>query len=98
MIRRTTLAALAATLVMAGAALAASPSTLRCVKNEAITLRACQVNCRNEFKTGRAACYGPGATCANACSAANDACQDPINAPRTASSSGGALTRCNDGC
>ena len=77
MIRGTTLAlaaALAGSLLLSGVAQAASPLTLKCVRREAGALKLCINDCRNSFKSARAACYGPGLECANACTAANDAC------------------------
>lgn len=97
MIRGTSLAlaALAGAFVLSGVAQAASPLTLKCVRNEATKLRNCISECRNTFKTARAACYGPGLACANKCTfdpdptIGNDACLAPVTA---------SLRACNDAC
>jgi hypothetical protein len=81
MIRGTSLAlalALTGSMLLSGAAQAASPLTLKCVRTKAASLRTCISNCRDDFKEARAGCYGPGAQCAQDCATANDACLAPV--------------------
>ena len=81
MIRVTTFALAAFLLggmILPETAPAASPLTLKCVRSKAATMRACITKCRNDFKTDRAACYGPGAQCALDCSTATDTCMKPV--------------------
>lgn len=83
MIRATTLALAAFLLggmMLPEVAPAASPITLKCVRNKSQALRTCITQCRNTFKTDRAACYGPGAQCALDCTTANDECMKPVTA------------------
>ena len=81
MIRGTSLAlalALTGSMLLSSVAQAASPLTLKCVRSKSVTLRNCINTCRSAFKEARAGCYGPGAACAQDCSAANDACLSPV--------------------
>ena len=87
MIRGTSLAlalALTGGMLLSGVAQAASPLTLKCVRTKAATLRTCINDCRTTFRTDRANCYGPGATCALDCSSnpdpslGFDACMKPV--------------------
>ena len=81
MIRGTSLAlalALTGSMLLSGVAQAASPLTTKCVRSKATALRACILDCRNDFREARAGCYGPGAQCAQDCATANDACLVPV--------------------
>jgi hypothetical protein len=66
--------ALAAALVavVSGMAHAASPITLKCISAESQKLRLAIATARTGFRTGRAACFGPGQQCALQCQANND--------------------------
>jgi hypothetical protein len=93
--------ALLGSVLAAGMAQAASPATLKCISSQANTLRQAIIQARNDFKSGRAACFGPGADCANKCTSANDAnCNDP-SVPPTAPGAiaiGNSITACNQAC
>ena len=86
-------AAVVGAMLVGTAAQAASPITLKCVASQAQKLKTCVATCRTDFKTNRAACYGPGQDCAQKCQSdpvnGNDACLKPVN---------DAIAACNGAC
>jgi len=66
--------ALAAALVatVSGMAHAITPITAKCITGEAQKLKQAILLARGNFRTGRAACFGPGQQCALQCTADND--------------------------
>ncbi len=92
-------AALAALLLAAGVARAASPLTLKCISGESAKLRKAISDARNAFRQGRAACFGPGIQCALQCQADNDDhCNDPAKLADGALKIADEVKACNTAC
>ena len=76
MIRRTLAAAtaLAAMLTLAGTSEAATSLTRQCIRTQRTLLTSCRLKCTTDFRSGQAACFGPGQGCASTCQTENLTC------------------------
>ncbi len=82
MIRRTTLAAmaaLAALFVVASTTHATTDISRQCIRTARRSLQTCRLGCVSDFKTRQAQCFGPGLACAQVCQTTNDACRAPLD-------------------
>jgi hypothetical protein len=97
-----TIAAAIAALLAAGTVHAASPITLKCISSQAQTLKNTIVKARADFRTNKAACFGPGQQCAIDCQTQNDAnCNNPScisTASCGAVAIGNETTACDNTC